>query len=608
MTTLQRLAATTGMLTVLAAMPAHAIDWQVSGFVRDETAFSTTGQSNNPWNTNGNFFNGNPQARNGAFVDTAAKRGSIDQQTVNLQQFRGELDVTGRVNENWSLIMRARGVIDPGVYNNYDPSKYGTNSIGDYTREPNFLGYTVEGHGHPNPLEFADSHAMLDFPSLFAEYNAGPLDIRIGNQQIAWGQALFFRVLDVPNGLDWRRHSLLDYVPEEYSDKRVPALGIRLSYQLSDNWLFDSFVQKFQPTVYPNQNTPYNFIASAFTVHDRYGDYYGNMNFGGRVKGQIGDLGVQAIYANRFNPDGVYRWTRSGVNRDLPGSPGSGAVFKDTAFEVDPTGVWSANEWFTYAAMTRLNGLTGLNASINDFPAAGLLGAVPVPNVAFARAELDQFFQLAGGGLLGTTGQGGLRGHIERQYRRENNIGLGASYVVNGEAGSMLDQLIINIETLYTPDRTFTSPDLGKNFITKPEWTTALVMEKYQRFFQSFPATYMVFQYLYKSQSDLYGRYLGGFDASLNKLPQGIDGFHAFAFALQQPLPNLIWRFDVAALYDIQGGLFVQPAVRWKPSGNWTVEAFYNYINARLNGNPYKNIFGGAQNDNEVTFRIGYQF
>ncbi|HFW7063475.1 TPA: DUF1302 family protein, partial [Escherichia coli] len=89
---------------------------------------------------------------------------------------------------------------------------------------------------------------------------------RLGNQSIAWGQAIFFRVLDVVDGLDLRRHSVLDYAQEEYSDKRVPAPALRVGYQITDDILADGYVQKFQPTVYGNPNTQYNIIPVQFTV------------------------------------------------------------------------------------------------------------------------------------------------------------------------------------------------------------------------------------------------------------------------------------------------------------------------------------------------------
>ncbi len=469
----------------------------------------------------------------------------------------------------------------------------------------------VEGKGHSSPLEWTGENYQAYFPALFLEYNHGPLDIRLGNQQIAWGQAIFFRVLDIPDGLDLRRHSVLDYVPEEFSDKRIPTLALRTTYQFADQWMADAYVSQFRPSVLPNPNNPYNAIASQFTVHDRYDDYDNNIDFGIRLKGQLGNFGLQGVFARRYNPDGVYRWTRSGVNRDIPGAgfEGSGFVLQNTPFEVDSTGVWSSQEWFDYAARSRLDGVAGLNSAVRDFqPWTGLLGAFEAPNYTLARQELDLFFQLAGGIAAGTN-NAGLRGHIERKYDLETNIGAGVSYVFSGDPGSFTDQLIMNVEALYTPDRVFTDPGLGKDFVTKDELVAALVLEKYQRFSSSLPATYMVGQVLHKTQSDIFGRYLGGYGATVNHVPDGKDGgYTAVAFAFQQPFANLIWRADLAILYDLGGGLLVQPAIRWKPNGTVTMEAFYNYLNGTIGGNPNNNALSSADYADEVAVRIGVQF
>lgn len=602
-------ALSTTVLAALGATPAIAGEWEWGGFVRDETAFSTTGRGD-PFNQNANLFNGVPTARNGLFPDTTARLPQQTSQTINLELLRGEINATWHINEDLSFVGHLRTVVDPGLYSDYSPSDFNSRAIGDLYKHPNYFVYQAQGTNHPNPLEITGHNFDIDFPALFVEYNHGPLDVRVGNQQIAWGQAIFFRILDTPDGIDFRRHSVLDYVPEEYSDKRVPSLALRVSYQISNDWLLDGFIQKFQPTVYSNPNTPYNQISSQFTVHDRYGQYDADVDEGIRVKGTLGDFGLQGIYNHRYNPDGVYRWTASGVNRDIPGLPGSGAVLAHTPFEVDSTGVWSAQEWFQYAGMARLSGVGGLNAAITDFePYTGLLGAAPVGNsYAAARKELDTFFQLAGGAAIGQS-NAGLRGHIERQYRPENDIGGGVSYVTNGAPGSLLDQLIINVEALYVPDRTFTSPTLGHDFIRRGELTTALVLEKYQRFFQAFPATYLVGQFLYKSQSDLFGRYLGGYGGSAGHSATGVGGgFKAIALAVQQPFPNLIWRADFAALIDVRGGLLLQPAIRWKPRGNVSVEMFYNYLNGRLGKNPNNNIISGVDYADELTLRLTYQF
>lgn len=584
------------------------MSYVLTGLIRSETALSTNG-GKDPFNQTGNVFNGVATARDGLFADTTTRDGQNRDQILNMQQFRVQIDSSVIFSQHLSLTAKLRGIYDPDWYRDYSPAAIGSNAVGSLYGSPNFFRYDVERLGHPNPLEWAGSNYQIYFPSLFLEYNTGPLNLRLGNQQIAWGQAIFFRVLDIPDGLDLRRHSVLDYVPEEFSEKRVPSLALRVSYQISQSWLADAFVEKFQPSIYPNPNTPYNVISSQFTIHDLYAQYDNKVNLGLRVKGEAGGVGLQGVIARRYNPDGVYRWTASNVDRDIPGLVGSGAVLQHTPFEVDPSGVWSANEWFNYAAIQRLSGLTGLNSAVTNFqPAMGQLGAVTVPNYAAAHSELDTFFQLAGGALLGNNNSG-LRGHLAREYREETNIGGGLSKVFNGDPGSWTDQLIANVEVLYTPDRIFTAPSLDASFLRKNETIAALVLEKYQRFSPSLPATYLVAQFLYRSQSDLFGRYLGGYGGSQTEVAPGKGGgYKAVAMALQQPFPNLIWRGDLAVLYDTGGGLLIQPGVRWKPNQRLTVEGFYNYVNGKLNGNPTNNALSTADYVKEFTLRVGAQF
>ena len=58
----------------------------------------------------------------------------------------------------------------------------------------------------------------------------------------------------------------------------------------------------------------------------------------------------------------------------------------------------------------------------------------------------------------------------------------------------------------------------------------------------------------------------------------------------------------------MRGGILLQPAVRWKPNGRFTVEAFYNYLNGRLGGNPNNNVVSSLDYANEMTLRLVYQF
>lgn len=657
---------------------------------------------------------------------------------------RTEITADVHLGPDVSITSRLRLITDPGHYSNRsvsgdyfggdptdayaptlngaDPALYGggPNLFAYHAEKRNYVPAPVGSHytqpcpscapnpilksysisNHPVPLEWGQANYLLYFPALFLDFQHGPLDVRIGNQQIAWGQALFFRVLDVPDGLDTRRHLILDQAAEEFSDKRTPAPAIRVGYQFSDDVLADAFVERFTPTILPNPETPYNLIPDQFTVHDLYLEKANRLSYGIRLKGNFGNYGLQLIAVRHMDPAGAFRWTQSSVAKGLPlndqripgvpqpagdpdvagvfnlveagnaalegasstgpvpcthgETPGQcqfGQLFSQTPFEAGASGVYSANEYFHGAEDVRLNAVTTVNAAIVPFPAsqAALAGPVtghtvassPVPYsygyssnnlddpraATRARNELDTFFAASGGGL---------RGHIAREYFAETVLGGGASYVTQGTPGSVFDQLIINLETSYTPKHTFTDPSLYRSlqdpYLRQANWITALVMEKYQRFSQTFPATYFVLQFEHRAKDDIFGRSLRGYAGSGGKadslMPFRVDnvagdtttvpnstavqgvsgGANYVVFAFLQPFPRLVYRFDFASLCDIRGACLVQPGLRWKPNTAITVDGFYTYINSHWSGNKNNNALSTLSFADEFTMRIAYQF
>lgn len=583
-----------------------------SGFVRMESAIKTT-SDRNVFNQRGNPFNDEAVARENLFgvSDVVTRPVEMADNDFNMTILRGKFDLDVRLTNSLSLRAELRAIYDFDPYDTFDPNDVsGSNPAGTLHQDPNLFEYRVsDSRGglrereSPMALEVAGENYMIDLPRLYLDYQNGPLLIRAGNQQIAWGQSLFFRVLDVPNGLDLRRHSVLDFVPEEFSDKRVPAVGVRTQYMLK-GWELDGFVQHFRPTIYGNPDTPYNTIASQFTIHDLYGEVDNEVNFGLRVRGDLGPVTVQAMATRRYNPDGTFRWTESGVNKSLTGAAGdpTGALMAGTPFERDTSGVLSAEEWFTYAGFARLDAIEGLNASINEFEASQLLGAFPVDDEEMTKRELDTFFMASGG----------LRGHLAREYHRENLFGLGLGYTFMGEPGTLFDQLIANFEIQYANDRHFTNPSLSRDSIVEDEVISSLVLEKYHRFSRDFPATYFVFQWMHRTESDIFGRHLSGMGGTRNEAAKNTrtpDSANYVALAIQQPSPSLEWRFDFAMLYDVEGGLLLQPAVRWRPGGSWGVEAFLNIVEGDTNSrSPNYNALSTADWADELTVRIAYSF
>ncbi|MES1945539.1 hypothetical protein PC39_15529 [Salinisphaera sp. PC39] len=641
------------------------------GFIRNENAVSITGKEN-PYNQRGNIFNGKTVERNGrsllvpllSFNDEVVRPVEKSDTTFNMEMIRGEFNANVSLFSNLRLNVKVRAVGDPDIYddqfdiddirtadavgtlNNDDPNFYeyrydSGKALAPTTRNPSepqdrgndaFEARQVaklEGEEGSSPLEWAGDDYMVDLPQFYLDYQKGPLLIRAGNQQIAWGDLLFFRIMDVPNGLDLRRHQLLDFVSEEFSDKRIPSLGVRASYLLPRNslpfnilggWEIDSYAQRFRPTIYPNPNTPYNVIPSQFTVHDQFKQYDDEYNYGIRLRGPVGPVDLTLMANRRYNHFGFFQWTDSDVVQGLqPGGPAgvgdAGALFSDffageladSVFEVDPTGVTSAEEFYTYGALARLNHFTGLNTAIREFPGAQDATAREASTPAEQEAQEDLFLQLSGG----------LRGHIKREYARENNFGLGMSYRIEGPSDSILfDQINASLEAKFTPDRKFTPTDLNPyrdNVIEEDEYEIGLVFQKFVRYSRTFPAAFAVLQYLHRSESDIFNRHLSGYGGDPNaddpedRLPDGISSANYVAFAFQQPFPNRIWRIDFAALYDVQGGLLVQPALRWKPNSEWTFQVFANMIGT-VHGSKYDNTLSTVDFADEITTRVEYQF
>jgi hypothetical protein len=71
---------------------------------------------------------------------------------------------------------------------------------------------------------------------LYLDLVLGRFDVRLGRQQIVWGESIGLRILDVVNPQDFREFILNDFI-----DARIPLWGGRVNYTLSD-WAFEGFL------------------------------------------------------------------------------------------------------------------------------------------------------------------------------------------------------------------------------------------------------------------------------------------------------------------------------------------------------------------------------
>ena len=80
------------------------------------------------------------------------------------------------------------------------------------------------GNRRATLMEWNSPDAIIDIPFLYFDWSKGPLWVRVGNQVIAWGEAYFFRTMDVANGLDLRRR----LVGQELKNIRINVLVLQL--------------------------------------------------------------------------------------------------------------------------------------------------------------------------------------------------------------------------------------------------------------------------------------------------------------------------------------------------------------------------------------------
>ncbi|OUS16132.1 hypothetical protein A9Q88_08195 [Gammaproteobacteria bacterium 50_400_T64] len=618
------------MATPLMTPVASAIDVSVSGFIRQDMAWKLTNDDNYV-NRGGNPLNGVPiTSPNGIDITKVDKSTEND---WNVFATKAELDFDISISNNWSARVKFRGVYQPDVFEDSSYAYQGENGNrkGD---DVDHFGVKNFSNGEATYLSHSEDNYMIDIPSLYLDYAKGPLWVRIGNQQIAWGEALFFRVADVANGLDLRRHLFLDFGAEEYSDERLSSPGVRATYRLNDNWEIEGFAQMFQPTVLPTRNSPYNLILSGFAqnYHEGFQKVENQINGGVRLMGTFGDLGVQFFAVSRHNPDPIFRLVPGGQTDGPFGAASfgpSGQTFADQPF------IYTG--WENGAYVSQGDASTAPQEWMYQTGLAGLDGTAVVNGLARTYPFLEEFYQNVLGltpdlnnngeyftGVTDVAGNangmstydilfafyeaGSIDGNITPTYAAEDVFGFGFNYIFYREPGSFLDQLVVRFEASYTPDKKFTANDLSPDWIVEDEYVTSFILEKYHRFSDSFPATFFIFEWMHKSESDMLGRHLSGLGGTATRRGNSDAyedrGWDGLVFAFQQPFPNLTWRADLSVLYDLNGGIFIQPAVRYKPSSTWTVEAFANIIDSKDNAS----IFAATDWSDDFTVRITYQF
>ena len=181
------------LLFCLVALPAYAGEFNVSGYLKNETAL---------------FLHDDQVAKN-----------------KNIFQISGEYVI----NENWAMFVSGRYWYDSAydMYDRWDSAQY-------------YMG-------HVQRIDY--------LRDCYIDYTSDQLDIRLGRQQVAWGQADGIAILDRVNPFDLTEYWLQDSV-----DLRIPLWMANIKYSPKmDSTLQLLIIPEFEQSTAAPPGSPFAF-------------------------------------------------------------------------------------------------------------------------------------------------------------------------------------------------------------------------------------------------------------------------------------------------------------------------------------------------------------
>jgi hypothetical protein len=181
------------------------------------------------------------------------------------------------------------------------------------------LRFKVSGRGYYDPVYYtttyeknvrSDQMTDIEFRDTYIDYSVGPVDLRLGNQEIVWGEALALFFADVVNARDLR-----EFILPDFDMIRVPQWGVDLEFSQSNFhgefvWLpflqFDklgvSGSEFYTPPPIPTVTTPF-YAFDPTKVPSKID----NSNIGGRLSYLFDNgLDVSAFYYHTWTHAPVY--------------------------------------------------------------------------------------------------------------------------------------------------------------------------------------------------------------------------------------------------------------------------------------------------------------
>ena len=242
----------------------------------------------------------------------------VDRNTINLSRTFFHTEWTYKPNDAFKLFAKVKLISDQ--------TEALDNKLGDYNAfplaTPRYGGYLRATNDNKFDAEMSE---------LYADVGFGNLWLRLGKQQIVWGEMIAARILDQINPLDLSWH--LQFEPEEFENIRVPQWSVRARYEVAQGavpFMNDLYLEGFvnpgdiSPTILPVYGSPFNPKPPAAgppapQYVTREIDRRGDMEYGFRIGGRVGQVAGTLNYFSLYSDSGYSE--KTGTLKAAPPPP-----------------------------------------------------------------------------------------------------------------------------------------------------------------------------------------------------------------------------------------------------------------------------------------------
>src|SRR4051812_42519371 len=217
-----------------------------------------------------------------------------------------DVNIFGKFSDNFSLTLEPRFFFD-------------MTKIADPDRLRQYESLPAHFPGNGGMLRGGGNDFKAEMWQVYTDYRNSGWWVRLGKQQIAWGEALGLRVLDIVNPLDLSQNLSTDRIFEEFDRVRIPQWFARVNYTIPNETMQDLTAEfilnpgAVVPTILPPQGSPFNVVPAFLKVRNHVPT--GEPTVGGRITGTTDPIQFSVNFLTKPNDDAV--GISDGIN--LPG-------------------------------------------------------------------------------------------------------------------------------------------------------------------------------------------------------------------------------------------------------------------------------------------------